>query len=101
MTSTATKTTTHASLAERLHTLAYNLWWTWNPEAHEIFRALSYLVWRNSNHNAVAVLKEVSLQELNARLRDEDFLKQVKEVLSEFDTYMEYSETWAQEHAKP
>ena len=96
MTSAATKNATHTSLAERLHALAYNLWWTWNPEAHEIFRSLSYLVWRNSNHNAVAVLREVSLQELNARLRDEDFSKQVKQVLEEFDTYMEYSETWAQ-----
>jgi starch phosphorylase len=98
MSTLATKNHVRVPLAERLHALAYNLWWTWNPEAHEIFRNLSYLAWRNSNHNAVAVLREVSRQELNARLLDEDFSKQVKQVLEEFDTYMEYSETWAQEH---
>ena len=88
-----------ATLAERLHALAHNLWWTWNPEAHQIFRELSYHGWRMSNHNAVAVLHEVSSQELNARLRDPDFSKKVKEVLHEFDSYMEYSSTWAVEHA--
>ena len=93
-----TKNRVQASMAERLHSLAYNLWWTWNPEAHQVFRTLSYLIWRNSNHNAIAVLREVSIQELSARLRDPDFSAQVQEVLDEFDSYMGNEATWAHAH---
>lgn len=79
---------------EQLKALAYNLWWTWNPEAQEIFRELSPLVWEQSNHNAVAVIKSVSPEEILFRLHDDDFLRQVTRVLKEFDSYMKQPRTW-------
>ncbi|MFH2004496.1 MAG: DUF3417 domain-containing protein, partial [Bacteroidota bacterium] len=48
------------SLVRSLKSLAYNLWWTWNPDAAALFKELSPLVWEQSNHSAVAVLKRVS-----------------------------------------
>jgi len=90
----------HFPTAQRLHVLAHNLWWTWNPEAHEIFRALSPMVWRDSNHNAVAVLNEISEEELLARLYDPDFMKRVRSVLEEFDSYIGNKRTWARKHAE-
>ncbi len=89
----------HFSTAKHLHTLSQNLWWTWNPEAQEIFRSLSPMVWKSSNHNAIAVLREISEDELLARLYDSDFLKKVKSVLEEFETYLENKRTWAKKHA--
>lgn len=89
----------HFPTAQRLHVMANNLWWTWNPEAHEIFRALSPMVWRSSNHNAVAVLNEISEDELLARLYDSEFMKKVKRVLEEFDSYLANKKTWARKHA--
>ena len=86
------------SLAEQLHTLAHNLWWTWNPQAQEIFRELSPLAWERSNHNAVDVLHDISRQELTARLHDPDFSKTVQEVLQEFESYLDSRITWASEH---
>jgi len=50
-----------------LNTLARNLWWTWNPDAQDIFALLAERKWRSSNHNAVAVMNAVSRQELRAR----------------------------------
>jgi len=100
MTNLKSKAHVHFPTAERLHALAGNLWWTWNPESHEIFRSLSPMVWKSSNHNAVAVMKEISEEELLARLNDPDLLKRVKTVLEEFDTYRENKHTWARKHAK-
>ena len=74
--------------------LAYNLWWTWNPEAGAIFETLSPYWWEQSNHSAVAVLRHVSDQELRARLGDADFAARVRSVLEEFLAYMEQPETW-------
>jgi len=30
----------------RLEELANNLWWSWHPEARELFRRLDYALWR-------------------------------------------------------
>jgi glycogen phosphorylase len=87
--------TDHRPIAERLQSLARNLWWTWNPQAQQIFRELSPLAWERSNHSAVDVLHDVSSTELAARLHDSDFQKKVQSVLDDFDSYMEAKETWA------
>jgi starch phosphorylase len=75
--------------------LARNLWWTWNPQAQQIFSELSPLTWERSNHSAIEVLHDVSYTELAARLHDTDFHKRVQSVLDDFDCYMETKETWA------
>jgi starch phosphorylase len=85
----------HRPIPERLLLLARNLWWTWNPQAQEIFRDLSPLTWERSNHSAVDVLRDVSQTELVARLHDVDFQRIVQSVLNDFDSYMEASDTWA------
>lgn len=85
---------TYLQIIEQLKNLAYNLWWTWNPEAALIFKELSPLVWETSNHSAVAVLKRVSDAEIIARLGDPDFYKRVTLVLDEFADYMSNTNTW-------
>ncbi len=89
----------HNSLSHRFRTLAYNLWWTWNPQAQELFRQLSPLTWERTSHNAIEVLNELSAQELRARLYDPDFRNKVEQVLEEFESYMNSTSTWASEHA--
>lgn len=84
---------------EGLQSLAYNLWWTWNPHAQDLFRMLSERKWRSSNHNAVAVLQSLSRQELRARLSEKEFLVRIEEVLQEFDAYLTRKDTWYADHA--
>lgn len=87
------------SLVRSLKSLAYNLWWTWNPDAAALFKELSPLVWEQSNHSAVAVLKRVSDTELRARLGDNHFATRVHTILEEFSTYIHHTETWCVQHA--
>jgi glycogen phosphorylase len=89
-----------STFPERLQSLARNLWWTWNPQAQEIFHELSPLVWERSNHSAIEVLREVSHTELSARLHDPDFLKRVHRILEEFESYMESDDLWALNHTR-
>src|SRR5258708_19246728 len=86
-------------LTERLNRLARNLWWTWDQGAQEIFQNLSPRGWQNLYHNAVAVLHEVSEQELRARLQDQDFAEKVRTVLDSFDRYLQDPATWAHKNA--
>src|SRR6516162_3540262 len=86
-------------LAQGLNRLARNIWWTWDQGAQEIFHELSPRGWQNLYHNAVAVLREVSENELRARLQDLDFAEKVRGVLESFDRYINEAATWAQQNA--
>ncbi|MGW8179840.1 MAG: DUF3417 domain-containing protein, partial [bacterium] len=35
----------------RLPELANNLWWSWTLEARNLFKRLSYPLWRKTQHN--------------------------------------------------
>lgn len=76
------------SIMSRLDKLVYNLWWSWNPRAQEIFQELSPLIWEATNHNPIAVRKQISEAELRARLGDKDFLRRLMDVLDSFEKYM-------------
>jgi glycogen phosphorylase len=88
-------------LTAGLNKLARNLWWTWDQGAQEVFQELSPRAWQNLYHNAVAILHEVSEQELRVRLEEPDFLANVRKVLGAFNAYMEERPTWGDLHAAP
>ena len=78
----------------RLEELANNLWWSWHPQARDLFRALDYQLWRMSGHNPVKQLREVSPDRLQAAATDVTFLALYDSVMSAFDTEMSTSDTW-------
>jgi starch phosphorylase len=88
-----------SDLSAGLHRLARNLWWTWNQEAQDLFQELSPRSWQNLYHNAVAVLREVSDNELKVHLMEPAFRARVTEVLKDFDGYLAEPATWGAENA--
>ena len=86
-------------LIAKLNEVARNLWWTWNQDAQDLFQDLSKRGWRNLYHNAVAVLHEVSDQELRARLLDVEFANRVQNVIRQYESYLTEKDTWAAKHA--
>src|SRR3974390_1618450 len=86
-------------LTAGLNKLARNLWWTWDEGAQEIFQDLSPRGWQNLYHNAVAVLHEVSEQELRVRLEEPEFAEKVRKTLRAFDRYIGERPTWGDLHA--
>ncbi len=83
-----------------LHDLVYNVWWSWNPQAQQIFRDLSPYVWETSNHNPVEVLHWVSAHELRVRLQNPAFHAQVRKVCGEYRAYMTQKRTWTAKNAR-
>ncbi len=58
---------TSPNACTRLPELATDLWWTWNPQAREVFRKLDYPLWRQTAHNPVLMLRQRLAGDAGAR----------------------------------
>src|SRR5262249_35819296 len=65
----------------RLHELAYNLWWTWTPDAQALYATIDSSLWEQTEHNAVRMLIEAPTERLSALAKDDDYLAQYDRVL--------------------
>ncbi len=83
------------SRISRLYELAYNLWWSWHPEALALYRELDPDLWEETGHNPVRFLCSVEPQRLEQAASDTAYLEQYESVLNDFDHYMHpRTETW-------
>lgn len=78
----------------RLPELAYNLWWSWTPEARNLFRRLDYPLWRSTQHNPVQMLQAISSEKLNEAARDSTFVRHYNKVVMQFDREMQDGRSW-------
>ena len=78
----------------RLFELANNLWWSWNNDGRQVFRALDYALWRTSEHNPVKQLRNTSPEKLEAAARDPVFLELYDMVMAKFDEDISKGHEW-------
>ncbi|MCP5096648.1 MAG: glycosyltransferase family 1 protein [Chloroflexi bacterium] len=78
----------------RLGEVAYNLWWSWTPQARGLFRRLDYPLWRKTLHNPVQMLQEISDERLTEAAQDGAFLRQYNKVLLQYDEEMKNGHSW-------
>jgi starch phosphorylase len=78
----------------RLGELAYNLWWSWNPEARELFRSLDYPLWRSTLHNPVQMLQEINPRTLETAAQDSQFIRHYQKVMMQYDNAMKNGKSW-------
>lgn len=79
---------------KRLNELAYDLWWSWNAHAREVFRDLDYPLWRFTDHNPVLLLHLVEPERLDHAASDESFLQLYDEAVAALDTVRSGAGTW-------
>ncbi|HHW23728.1 MAG TPA: glycosyltransferase family 1 protein [Clostridiaceae bacterium] len=79
-----------------LRDISYNLWWSWNIEAIDLFREIDLPLWEKLNRNPVRFLQEVSVRKLEEKLSDADFMKRYEKVVNDFNNYMNQKDTWFQ-----
>ncbi|MCB0123269.1 MAG: alpha-glucan family phosphorylase, partial [Caldilineaceae bacterium] len=83
----------------RLQELAYNLWWSWEPDAQALFAAIDGDLWQTTNHNPVKFLRHVPQQRLDAMAADATFVAAYDGVMAAFDAYMSpTAQTWFGKH---
>ncbi len=78
----------------RLRELAYNLWWTWHPEAQDLYREIDPDLWELIYHSPVKFLREVRQQRLIEAANNPAFLEKYDAVLAKFDAYVNREDTW-------
>ncbi len=83
---------------KRLNDIAYNLWWSWNPEAIDLYREIDLDLWEKTGKNPVRFLQEVSQKKLQIKLDDGEYMKRLDHVVESFDGYMSEKNTWFSEN---
>lgn len=78
----------------RLGQLAYNLWWTWSPEAQRLFQRIDNNLWEKVYHNPIRFLQQCGRSRLDQMLNDRYFLEFYDRVMHDFDMYMAAKDTW-------
>ncbi|MGB9753442.1 alpha-glucan family phosphorylase [Roseiflexus castenholzii] len=78
----------------RLRDLAYNLWWSWHPEAQDLYRHIDADLWEEDYHNPVDFLRDVRQRKLEAAAADPAYLAKYDQVMAAFDRYMTAEDTW-------
>lgn len=80
----------------RLYELAYNLWWSWHPEARMLYKDLNPQLWEHAGHSPVRFLSEVEPVVLARAAENDSYLQRYDDVLAAFDRYMHPrpEETW-------
>lgn len=71
----------------RLRELAYNLWWSWNTDAYELFRRLDTDLWDEVHHNPVRMLSLLGQRRLEQVAADAAYLAHLDRVLDRFYIY--------------
>ncbi|MBO8166097.1 MAG: alpha-glucan phosphorylase [Thermotogae bacterium] len=79
---------------KKLEELAYNFWWTWNPEAEELFKDMDQELWYEVKRSPVKLLRRVDQDRLQELSKSKDFLENYDKVLQQFEQYMEAEDTW-------
>lgn len=78
-----------------LKEIAYNLQWTWNHEAIDLFHRIDRDLWEDTNHNPVKLLGQIRQERLEALAEDESFLAYLNYVSKNLETYLK-EPTWYQ-----
>ncbi|MBD3288311.1 alpha-glucan family phosphorylase, partial [candidate division KSB1 bacterium] len=93
------------TLPEKLQPLkeiGYNLFWTWDHEAIDLFRRLDRELWEETKHNPVKMLGKVKQNRLEALLEDEGFLAHLDRVYNNLQNYLSgltwFEKTYGKEH---
>jgi starch phosphorylase len=77
--------------------LAYNLWWSWHPEARILFKQINPHSWKDSAHNPVRMLRDIPEQFLERVAESPDYLRRYDIAMYRFHRYMANRNGWFSE----
>ena len=72
----------------RLTELAYNLYWSWHPDAGDLYKAIDSTSWDQCDHNPVRFLRRVAPARLAVAAADGSYVAQLERTLARFDAYL-------------
>ncbi|MEN1680738.1 MAG: alpha-glucan family phosphorylase [Planctomycetota bacterium] len=91
---------TPEALYGKLMTVARNLWWSWHPEVQSLFRDLDPVRWRQLDHNPIALLREMTPQEVAERAGEMAMYTRINQAHRKLNEYLRNTrDTWAAREA--
>ena len=84
-----------------LRELAYNLWWSWNLDAIDLFRRLDRDHWETAGHNPVLMLGTIKQERLEEAANDDGFLSHMMRVYQTLNRYLSNKDTWYRKNLDP
>jgi len=87
-----------APMYERIWSLARNLWWSWDAESNTLFNELDPVRWRQVDHNPVALLNEISLEQLEQRAGELVLHSRLNYAYRRMRDYLRSKKTWGETH---
>jgi starch phosphorylase len=79
---------------DRIEELANDLWWSWTPDARQVFRTLDYPLWRLTAHNPVKMLRLIPQDALRRRATDPAWLARYDRAIAGLDEARSARSTW-------
>ncbi len=91
---------TPQALYGKLMTVARNLWWSWHPEVITLFRDLDPVRWRQLDHNPIALLLEMTPEQVSERAGEMVMYTRINQAHRRLNEYMASNRhTWAAREA--
>ncbi len=73
---------------KKLQELSRNIWWCWNVDAVELFESIDPKAWVESEQNPVALMENLSIEQLKELEENESFMMRLDKVYADFKSYM-------------
>ena len=90
---------TPRALYDKCFALAHNLWWSWHPDVVNLFRDLDPGKWRKFDHNPIALLSEMTPEELAARAAEMVLYTRINQAHRRLKDYLSRTtHTWGARH---
>jgi len=80
--------------------IAHNLWWTWHPEAQELFVRLDRELWEETHHNPVKLLGRCDQRLLDRYAADQSYLHALDFVHRRFKQHRERRSWFMRQYAE-
>lgn len=68
-----------------LEKLSFNMWWSWNPTAYELFERIDPALWHSISGNTRRFLGLVPQKRLEELAKNKSYLQQLKRVKTEYE----------------
>ncbi len=85
----------------RLEELAYDLWWSWTPDARNVFRTLDYPLWRLTAHNPVRMLQLMAAETIAQAAQNLTWVAQYDRAIARLDSARAAEHTWCADKCHP
>ncbi len=76
-----------------LHQLAYNLWWSWNEAARDLWAGIDAKRWAASS-NPITLLQQTKEEEWEGLATADEFVDRYHDVMERFETHLGGDGTW-------